>query len=322
MSKTKTAITHDRAAKTAMAVFGGCGEIDLSDQQVDADGDCRRALADSLLAGHHILARGGSALDAVQAAICVLENFEGFNAGRGSVLTRSGTVEMDAAIMDGKNRRAGSVACVTRIKNPVLAARAVMERSSHVMLIGPGAEKFAADNHLELVDNAYFITDLRRKQLEAFQRKLIADGKKGTVGAVARDNEGHLAAATSTGGTINKHPGRVGDTPIIGGGTWADDEGAAVSSTGEGEAFVRSGFAHEVDALIRIGKLELAAACDQALQRVAQVNGNGGCIAITRTGPPVIRFICRDMFRAFLEEGGVPETAIYGHETLQSLDAT
>ena len=254
-------------------------------------------LAAALRAGLAVLAAGGPALEAVIAAVAVLEDDEHWNAGRGSALTAAGTVEMDAAVADGQGRRMGGVACVTGVRHPVLAARAVMDDGRHVLLAGPGAEAFARTAGLRFEPEEWFITERRRRALEKW-----ATG--GTVGAVARDRAGHLAAATSTGGRTGQLPGRVGDSPVPGAGTWADDASCAVSATGIGEAFLRSGFAHEVDARLRLEGVDLATACHEALAAVTAAGGDGGCIAIARDGLPVLPFTTALMHRGWAEVGG------------------
>jgi len=300
--------------------------IDRSELDCGREAVCRKALREILTSGYGLLKGGGSALDAVELAVKLLEDAEVFNAGRGSVLTAAGTVEMDASIMDGRSRRAGAVAGVRNIRNPVCAARSVMEHSPHVMLIGAGAEDFAGKHGIERAGQDYFITPLRVEQLERSRAAassarieheasppLPDDGATGTVGAVARDAEGHLAAATSTGGTNNKLPGRVGDTPLIGAGVWADDSVCAVSCTGHGEAFVRSVFGHEVDALMRLAGMALGRACEHALARVQAMGGNGGCIAVDTKGGIALLFDTTGMYRAWIDESGNPHVGIFGY---------
>ena len=229
-----------------------------------------------------MLTAGGPALDAVVAAVAVLEDDEHWNAGRGSALTAAGTVEMDAAVADGQARRFGAVACVTGVRHPVLAARAVMDDGRHVLLSGPGAEAFARDAGLAFEPAEWFVTD-RRAALSWPAGRRTAAGGGSTVGAVARDVAGHLAAATSTGGRNGQLPGRIGDSPDPGAGTWADDATCAVSATGIGEAFLRAAFAHEVDARLRLEGVDLDTAClGGAGGASTAAGGDGGCIALTR----------------------------------------
>ena len=275
-----------------LAIHGGAGPA----RPDEADGASRWArrsagLAEALRAGLAVLAGGGAAPEAVVAAVVVLEDDEEWNAGRGSALTAAGTVEMDAAVADGRTRGLGAVACVTGIRHPVDAARAVLADGRHVLLAGPGAESFARSAGLDFEPQSWFITERRRQDL-------------GTVGAVARDVSGHLAAATSTGGRTAQLPGRIGDTPVPGAGTWADDATCAVSATGVGEAFLRTAFAHEVDARLRFGGADLDTACREALAAVSAAGGDGGCIALAGDGPPVLPFTTALMHRGWAEVGG------------------
>jgi isoaspartyl peptidase/L-asparaginase-like protein (Ntn-hydrolase superfamily) len=249
-----------------------------------------------------VLRDGGSALDAVVIAVTVLEDDEQFNAGRGAVLTAAGEVQHDAAVADGATRRAGAVACVRGIRNPVLAARAVLQRTPHVLLSGSGAEALARREGLAFVPVEWFVTARRQQQLTRLLGGNRPDAEAaGTVGAVALDSAGHLAAATSTGGIIGQLPGRVGDTPLVGAGTWADDHSCAVSATGNGEALMLRVFAHEVDALVRLAGLSLDAACGRALQEVAAGAGTGGCVAVAPDGTVAMPFTTAGMFRGWVD---------------------
>jgi beta-aspartyl-peptidase (threonine type) len=288
----------------------------------------RAALDEALTTGYRILQSGGSSLDAVEAAICVLEDSPLFNAGRGSVFTSDGKNEMDAAVMDGATKNAGAVASVQGIKNPVRAARKVMEQTSHVMLVGDGAEKFAREQGLQFEDSAYFFTQERWDELQRTKEQERALKKEygslafphthlGTVGAVALDRSGNLAAGTSTGGLTNKRWGRVGDSPIIGAGTYADNETCAVSCTGRGEVFIRCAAAHEVSALMRYEGLSV----EKAAQRVVHEelvslggDGTGGLIAIDRKGHFAMECNTPGMYRGFIKADGVSHTFIYRHE--------
>ncbi|HEX2289569.1 MAG TPA: isoaspartyl peptidase/L-asparaginase [Pseudonocardiaceae bacterium] len=263
-------------------------------------------LSQSLMAGITVLRNGGSALDAVVAAVLVLEDDEQFNAGRGAVLTAGGGVEHDAAVADGAMRRAGAVTCVSGIRNPVRAARAVMERTPHVVLSGAGALELARREGLALVPAGWFVTARRQEQLSKVLRGDRAESEVTgeTVGAVALDVEGHLAAATSTGGSAGQLVGRIGDAPLIGAGTWADDRSCAVSATGDGEAFILSVFAHEVDALVRLAGLDLGAACQRALHEVGARAGTGGCIAVGPDATVAMPFTSAGMFRGWIDATG------------------
>ena len=316
------------AREPVLAIHGGAGTILRQAMTPDAERAYRDALAASLESGRSVLASGGSAVDAVVAAVVSLEDCPLFNAGRGAVFTSDGRNELDASIMDGATRAAGAVAGVTRIRNPIRAAQAVMTRSRHVMLIGAGAESFAADAGLELVEPAYFSTPARLEQLEraraenrlvldhdaaaAAPRAEASDTKFGTVGAVAMDRFGNLAAATSTGGITNKQWGRVGDSPIIGAGTWADNATAAISGTGLGEAFMRACAAHEVASLMKHKGLSLeAAVAEVALVTVPANGGTGGLIAVDAAGHAAMHFSTAGMYRGVVRGSGAPEIAIY-----------
>src|SRR5438552_14359959 len=235
-----------------LVMRGGAGTITRQSMSADMEKQYRETLEQALRTGHAFLAKGGTSLDAVEASIRLLEDSPLFNDGKGSVFTHEGRNEMDAAIMDGKNKRAGSVAGVTIVKNPISAARAVMEKSPHVMMSGHGADLFATQVGLEIVDPSYFWTERRWKELQReLQQEQPSASHKGTVGAVALDQAGNLAAGTSTGGTTNKQFGRVGDTPIIGAGTYASNDSVAVSCTGTGEFFIRWTVAHDIAALVQ-----------------------------------------------------------------------
>ena len=305
-------------------MHGGAGWAPPAEEAAASETQVRAALAAALAAGHGVLAAGGSALDAVVAAVRVLEDCEWLNAGRGSVLGATGRVEMDAAVMDGASRRAGAVAGLRGVVNPVLAARAVMERTPHVLLAGDGAEQFARDQGLARAAPESFVTELRRRQLAAWRERSAADpgpaGPRqaggGTVGAVARDARGHLAAATSTGGLTGKLPGRVSDSALIGAGTFADDATCAVSATGTGDAFIRAGFAHQVDALLRHAGLDLEEACQRALAGARALGGSGGCIALDAAGRAALPFDTEWMARGRIGPDGGPRVALRRGEQL------
>jgi beta-aspartyl-peptidase (threonine type) len=284
-----------------IAVHGGCGNPAAG---VVRDEDAyHRALEEALGAGSSVLEGGGSALDAAQAAVESLEDCPLFNAGRGSVLTSEGAVEMDASIMSGADLRAGAVAAVTGVRHPVALARAVMENTSHVLLAGPGAERLAVSRGLELCEADWFVTERQRERwMEA----------KGTVGAVALDGDGHLAAATSTGGVRGQLPGRVGDSPLIGSGTFADDNVCAVSTTGDGELIVRATLSAEVAALIRHAGLALEEACERAIrERVLPLRGDAGLIALDPAGNVAMPANTTVMHRGVIRNGGPAETAVF-----------
>ncbi len=296
-----------------LMIHGGSGAMRPESVPAEQEEQARAGLHAALDAGQAILTQGGSALDAVEAAARVLEEDPHFNAGRGSVLTAEGTVELDAAIMDGFDRRAGAVAGLKTTRAPVSAARAAMEHSPHVLLTYDGAEQFARERGLEQVDNDWFIVPMRQAQLDkvmAAGGKFDADIKYGTIGAVAVDAEGHVAAATSTGGLTAKRWGRIGDSPLIGAGTYADDRAAAVSATGLGETFIRAVAAHELCARIRIGGEELQAALDTVLADIKQLGGTGGLIAVAPSGESAWGFTTPGMYRGVAGPEG-REVAIY-----------
>lgn len=296
-----------------LMVHGGCGAMRPDTVSSEQEEQARAGLNASLDAGEAVLAAGGSALDAVEAAARVLEEDASFNAGRGSVLSASGTVELDAAIMDGSDRRAGAVAGMHTTRAPIYAARAAMEHSPHVLLTYDGADQFAREQGLEQVENGWFVTPQRKAQLDMVMTaggKFDADIKYGTVGAVACDAHGHVAAATSTGGLTAKRWGRIGDSPLIGAGTYADNRAAAVSATGLGEAFIRAVAAHELCARLRLGGEQLQEALDAVLADVKALGGTGGLIAVGPTGEAAWGFTTPGMYRGVAGPGG-REVAIY-----------
>lgn len=297
----------------AIAVHGGAGLTRRDSITPEREAACREVLLQAIDAGSAVLAAGGDALDACVAAVTVLEDSPLFNAGRGAVYAADGTVQMDASVMHGADRTAGGVAAVRGIKNPVQAANLVRTQSGHVLLVGPYAEAFAAEQGAELRDAAYFHTEDRWNQLQMAKTlgrtaldhalddalALPGDGK-GTVGAVALDQHGHLAAATSTGGMTNKRPGRVGDSPLIGSGTYADDATCAVSATGDGEKFIRAVAAARVSHLMELAGLSLAEAAERVVhQELPRLDGVGGLIAIDGGGRIVMPFNSGGMYRGF-----------------------
>jgi beta-aspartyl-peptidase (threonine type) len=303
----------------ALAVHGGAGTILKSKLTPDLEAAYHAGLARALEAGEAILKDGGAALDAVTAAVCALEDEPLFNAGRGAVYTSEGKHEMDAAVMDGKDRRAGSVAGVFGPKNPIKLARAVMERTEHVTLIGPNALELARQADLPFGDRDYFFTQSRwdalQETLEMRARGEVSNDparRHGTVGAVARDTHGNIAAATSTGGMTAKAPGRVGDTPMIGAGTFADNETCAASGTGHGEIFIRWNAAAEIAARMRHAGETLQTAADHVvMQDLANNDGSGGMIAVDRDGNVAMPFNSQGMYRGVVCKGSAPETSIY-----------
>jgi beta-aspartyl-peptidase (threonine type) len=283
-----------------LMVHGGCGAMRPGGLDAAQEEAARIGLGAALDAGERVLAGGGSALDSVEAAARVLEDDPVFNAGRGSVLNYEGGIDLDAAIMDGATRDAGAVAGVKIIRCPISLARAVMEKTSHVLLSFEGAEQFAREQGLEAVDPAWFETAERRAQLDkvlAAGGEFDADVKYGTIGAVAVDSAGHVAAATSTGGLTAKRWGRIGDSPLIGAGTFADDRSAAVSATGSGEYFIRAVAAHQVAERIRLGGASLQQAIDDTLADIREMGGTGGLIAVAPSGEAAWGFTTSGMYR-------------------------
>jgi beta-aspartyl-peptidase (threonine type) len=300
-----------------MAIHGGAGTMPRAEMTSDAERRYRSGLEEALDAGYEVLRGGGSSLDAVTRAVVLLENNPLFNAGRGSVFTMDGRNELDASIMDGQTLKAGAVSGVTRIQNPVLLARSVMEQSEHVMLAGAGAEEFAESQGFSFVPQGYFHTPERWQQLQRIrsgERGLSGHtiSHVGTVGAVALDSHGHLAAATSTGGMTGKRFQRIGDSPIIGAGTYADDRSCAVSATGHGEIFLRCAVAHDISARMRYGGRGIGAAAREVVfEELPAHHGEGGVVAIDNRGEIALEFNSEGMFRASRKEGAQAEIAIY-----------
>jgi len=307
------------SAEWALALHGGAGVIERRSTTPQEDAAIRASLAQALDAGGAILKSGGSAVDAVEVTVKALEASPWFNAGVGAVFTSAGTIELDAAIMDGKSLATGAVTGVTTTKSPIALARRLMEKGPHVFLAGSAADSFAKDQALEQVPNSHFMTERRRKQLEAVQAKastaaFASEVRYGTVGAVARDQAGNLAAATSTGGLTGKSPGRVGDAPIIGAGTLADNRACAVSATGSGEIFIRTRVASQVCDRIRFGRAPLKTAADAAIADMGALGGSGGIIALGTTGDPDFSMNSSGMYRAFATQAGARAIAIYADE--------
>jgi beta-aspartyl-peptidase (threonine type) len=299
-----------------LAIHGGAGVITRGSMTPEQEAMFQAGLQEALEAGAEVLRNGGSALDAVQAAVIPMENNPIFNAGKGAVFTAAGTHELDASIMDGRDRNAGAVAGVTIVKNPILAARAVMDQSEHVMFAGPGADAFAEAHDLEIVPNTYFDTDRRREALERVLETMsrTAADKHGTVGAVAIDAEGNVAAATTTGGMTAKTAGRVGDSPLIGAATYAENGVCAVSATGHGEYFIRIGVAKSICDRVKLAGETIGEAATVTLDEVAELGGDGGVVLIDGEGNVDFVFNSEGMYRGWIDANG-SWTAIYGDET-------
>jgi len=319
--------------KFVLVIHGGAGTILKSQMTPEKEKAYQEALNKALETGYAILKNGGSAMDAVEAAVRTMEDNPLFNAGKGAVFTNEGKNELDAAIMDGKTLAAGSVAGVTTIRNPITAARAVMEKSPHVMMTGKGAEKFAQQQGIEIVDPSYFYTEDRWKGLQraksedstkmqqdhtdtskkvSLRQPENKDYKYGTVGAVALDRHGNLAAATSTGGMTNKKFGRVGDAPIIGAGTYANNATVAISGTGWGEYFIRLVMAKSISDMMEFGKMKLKTAADEMImKRLPALGGDGGLIAVDKNGNIAMPFCTEGMYRGYIKSDGKKEIRIY-----------
>jgi L-asparaginase / beta-aspartyl-peptidase len=305
------------AAEWKLVIHGGAGVIERSRMTAEREREVRAGLDRALRAGETILRGGGSALDAVEAAVKVLEDDPNFNAGRGAVFTFEGDNELDASIMDGRTRAAGAVAGATATKNPISLARAVMEKSPHVFLSGAGADQFSREQGLEQAGPEWFATEERRRQLEELKSRKVSalevEYKYGTVGAVALDAGGHVAAATSTGGMTGKRWNRIGDSPVIGAGTYADDRACAVSATGTGEMFIRAAAAHEICARMRLSGVSAKEAGDAVMAEVKALGGSGGVIVVSPKGEMSWSFNTPGMYRGRADSSG-RVTALYGDE--------
>lgn len=325
-----------KKAPIAIAIHGGAGVLTpglLTPQDEDA---IHEALRYAIDAGHQVLEAGGSSLDAVESCVVTLEECPWFNAGKGAVFTEDGTHEMDAAIMNGADRSAGAIAGAHYVRNPICGARAVLEHSDHVMLAGEGADRFLVERDQPQVANNWFDTELRWRQWQENRSGQKTPSlepshtdhhvgesgvtekpghKFGTVGAVALDSHGHVASATSTGGITNKRYSRVGDTPLIGAGTWADDRSAAISATGHGEYFIRAVVGHDIAARMRFAGRDLATACDEVVhQELKSLGGQGGVIAVSPDGDTRLSFNTPGMYRAWRDDKGQLHTAIYAED--------
>ncbi|CAN5507041.1 beta-aspartyl-peptidase [soil metagenome] len=318
----------------ALAIHGGAGTILKSEMTADLESEYRKALQNALLKGWEILQKKGTALDAVEVSVIELENFPLFNAGKGAVFTHEGKIEMDAAIMDGKNLKAGAIAFVKNVKHPIKLARLVMEKTEHILLAGEGANEFAHEMHVEFESDEYFFTEHRYRQLlsaieagriqldhssEVQSSKFKVQSEQtetknlGTVGAVACDANGNVAAATSTGGMTNKKYGRIGDTPIIGAGNYAENATCAVSCTGHGEFFMLGVTAFDVSARMKYKNLSLEKASAEAIAHLTEIGGEGGFIAVDAAGNVSLPFNSEGMYRGFMSADGTPNIEIYGN---------
>jgi beta-aspartyl-peptidase (threonine type) len=319
-----TTLAAEKETPIAIAIHGGSGTIEKGEFSPEREQEVRAALESAVRAGHEVLASGGSSLDAVTRAVTILEDSPHFNAGRGAVFNAEGVNELDASIMEGAGLRAGAVAAVRRVRNPVLLARKVMEESAHVMLMGEGAETFAREHEIAFEEDAYFYTDYRWQQLQRAKSAGQSDATFlsetpdrwfSTVGAVALDSQGNVAAATSTGGMTNKRWGRVGDSPIIGAGTYADNRSCAVSATGHGEYFIRATVARDVCARMQFTGVSLEEAAGEVVgKQLTEMGGDGGVIAVDPRGNLALVFNTSGMYRASIDSSGKIYVAIFGDE--------
>ncbi len=298
-----------------LLIHGGAGVMRRDEMTPEMDASYRAGLNAALDAGAKVLASGGKAVDAVQAAVIVLEDNPDFNAGRGAVLTREGVAELDASIMDGRDRRAGAVVQVRTVRNPIRAARYVMDKTGRVMFAGPDVDEMAKAAGLEIVPPEYFITPRRQEALKrAMAGTFVPMDRYGTVGAVAMDRDGNLAAATSTGGLNAKPPGRVGDVPVIGAGTYADNASCAVSATGDGEYFIRATVARMICARVAMQDMSAGQAAKATLDEVKALGGTGGVIVLSHDGSLALSMNSEGMFRGRADASGVREVGIYSDE--------
>ena len=296
----------------AIVVHGGAGTILKKNMSDEMELAYKLKLEEAINAGYNILEKNGSSKDAVEQTIKILENSELFNAGKGSVLSNKGVVEMDASIMNGQNLNAGAISGIKTIKNPISAARLVMEKSEHVFLSGEGAEEFAKLQGLDIINNEYFITETRLKSLlNVKKRDSIKDNKFGTVGCVAIDKFGNITSGTSTGGMTNKKWNRIGDVPIIGAGTYANNNTCGISSTGWGEYFIRNVVAYDISSQIEYKKISIDLAAKNTLKKVKDLGGNGGVIGIDKNGNILMDFNTEGMYRGYKKSDGESEISIY-----------
>lgn len=310
-----TLLSRAQSAKTyALVIHGGAGVMDQKKMTPKIQEEYLIVLNRALQVGDSVLSHGGTCLDAVEKTIVIMEDSPLFNAGKGAVFTHDGLVELDASIMEGQTLKAGAIAAVRDIKNPIKVARAVMEKSEHVLLNGAGASQFAKEQGFEPVENSYFYTEKRLKSLQELlkkERKTTTNDKHGTVGCVALDSFGNIAAGTSTGGMTNKKYGRIGDSPIIGAGTYANNETGGFSCTGHGEYYIRLGFSRDISALMEYKKLSVQEACREEVSKLTQLGGTGGVIGLDKNGNIAMEFNTEGMFRGYIKSGGEKEVAIF-----------
>lgn len=306
--------THAQERKYALVIHGGAGVMNQDEMPPSVQNQYRAVLDRALEVGDSVLRNGGTCLEAVEKTIMVMEDSPLFNAGKGAVLTHEGIAELDASIMEGASLKAGAIAGVRDIKNPIRVARAVMEKSEHVMLSGTGASLFASEHGYEIVDNSYFVTEKRRESLQQLldkERERTVNDKHGTVGCVALDQHGNIAAGTSTGGMMNKRYGRIGDSPVIGAGTYANNATGGFSCTGHGEYYIRLGFSRDISALMEYKKMNITEACKEEIRKLTMMGGTGGVIGLDKNANIVMEFNTSGMFRGYIKAGGKKEIAIF-----------
>ena len=300
--------------KYALVIHGGAGVMSKESMTPEIQKEYTLVLNRALEVGDSVLSRGGTSMDAIEKTIIIMEDSPLFNAGKGAVFTHEGKVELDASVMDGKTLGAGAVAGIRDIKNPISLARKVMEKSEHVFLTGSGASQFAVEQGFKLVDNSYFYTDKRYKSLQELlnkERKPTTSDKHGTVGCVALDTYGNIAAGTSTGGMNNKKYGRVGDSPIIGAGTYANNATGGFSCTGHGEYYIRLGFSRDISAMMEYLKYDVKKACQKEVEKLTQLGGTGGVIGLDKNGNIAMEFNTPGMFRGYIKAGGERKVEIF-----------
>ncbi|WP_303917672.1 isoaspartyl peptidase/L-asparaginase family protein [Draconibacterium sediminis] len=305
------------AQKYTIVIHGGAGVMSKDKMDEEARANYKAKLNEALELGEQMLKDGAAATDVVVKVINVMENSPLFNAGKGAVFTHDGINELDASIMEGKTLNAGAVAGVQDIKNPINAAREVMDNSEHVMLSGKGASEFAKKQGLEIVPNKYFYTEHRYQSLQSLlkrERERTQKDNTGTVGCVVLDTHGNLCAGTSTGGMTNKKYGRIGDAPIIGAGTYANNKTCAVSCTGHGEYYIRLGFARDISAMMEYQNLSVTEACKKEIDKLSELEGTGGVIAVDADGNIAMEFNTSGMFRGYIKSSGEKEIAIFKNE--------
>lgn len=300
--------------KYAIVIHGGAGVMDQKDMTPEIQKEYIKVLNRALQVGDSVLSHGGTCLDAVEKTIVIMEDSPLFNAGKGAVFTHDGLVELDASVMEGQSLKAGAIAAVRDIKNPIRVARAVMEKSEHVLLNGTGASQFAKEQGFEPVENSYFYTEKRLKSLQELlkkERETTTNDKHGTVGCVALDSFGNIAAGTSTGGMTNKKYGRIGDSPIIGAGTYANNETGGFSCTGHGEYYIRLGFSRDISALMEYEKMSVQEACREEVSKLTKLGGTGGVIGLDKNGNIAMEFNTSGMFRGYIKSNGEKKVAIF-----------